>query len=355
MSPLCGTMKYYIGNRDAVEKLFEELKASVMVVYGPKVKNGSIVYGELNSINEIPLGVGGISSLTHHSVKEVAHPPVQDYIVTEGNYTSYLASVGVSSWALFGVRPCDVSSIKILDALLSDDPIYRQRRERLLWIVAEECLEVGPYCFCGSLETGPSATEGFDISYAFIGRDCVLFRSGTERGDELLSRIPVREIDGESSELRFYEKKVEEGRKKAVSETLAVRNGFGDALDRSMHDAQLWRKLSESCLGCSNCNMVCPTCSCTEFIDDLKMDGSAKRSRLWVGCLSPVYGQIAGMHFRKEQYMRYRHFVLHKFLFSSWRIKRNACVGCGRCIAFCPMGIDLRKSLEEVLSSYGRK
>lgn len=348
-------MKFYVGGRKSLDRMVLELKQMGFKVFGPIRKKGRIMYGELNGTEELPLGKGGISSTTYHSVKELVHPPTQLFLRTDRDYTSYLVMRSNEPLALFGVRPCDLASIRIMDSLLSEDPFYRYRRNAVSWIIVEECLEPGIFCFCSSLGTGPTASEGFDISYAMIGSDCIVFRSGSERGDKLLSSLRLREVSEDSDEVQIYKERAEataDSMKKRFRERL---EGVEEPLERSVGDTGLWRRVSEGCLGCSNCNMVCPTCSCTEFVDEAMMDGSAERKRAWVGCLSPVYGQVAGAHFRKDQYMRYRHFVLHKFLYYKKRQEMFACVGCGRCIAFCPMGLDLRSAIQKVFRSYGSK
>ncbi|MGB9725588.1 MAG: 4Fe-4S dicluster domain-containing protein [Fervidicoccaceae archaeon] len=348
-------MSYYVGSRRSLDRIFAELKRRGVRVFGPMKRDGSIVYGELKGTEDLPLAKGGISSITHHSVKELVHPPNQLFLLTDPDYSSRIHEENLDPWALFGIRSCDLASISVMDSLLSEDPFYGRRRRGLTWVIVEECLEPGIFCFCGTMGTGPSPRENFDISYASIGRDCLIFRAGSEKGRQVLSSIQLKEADESIDEVKIYKQRIEASIESMRKRFRESSDGFKDALEKSIGDIGLWRRLSEGCVGCSNCNMVCPTCSCTEFIDEAMMDGRAERGRVWIGCLSPVYGQVAGAHFRKEQYMRYRHFVLHKFLFSQKRQGINACVGCGRCIAFCPMGLDLRSNIQEVLKSYGGK
>jgi ferredoxin len=347
--------EYYVGSRQSLKKILNELKSRGLKVLGPKKSGGSIVYGEISDMEEMPLGIGGLSSITHHSIKEILHPSNQRFLYTDSNYTSHIPENGTESFALFGIRPCDLSSLQITDLLLSEDPFYNNRRSKLTWVIVEECQEPGIYCFCSLIGTGPTAKADFDISYALIGRDCVVFRKGTEKGEKMLKSLQLKEVDENSKEVLLYKQRAEAAAvsmKKRFRESLS---GLPEALDASLGDVSFWKKISDRCIGCSNCNMVCPTCTCSEFLDEAMMDGSAERQRFWVGCLSPVYGEVAGTHFRKEQYMRYRHFVLHKFLFPFIKQVPSGCVGCGRCIAFCPMGLDLRNTLQEVLIKYAKK
>ncbi|WP_322741392.1 4Fe-4S dicluster domain-containing protein [Fervidicoccus fontis] len=347
-------MKFYVGGVSALEKLFLYFKSNGLNIYGPKKDRNSIIYGELNDFSQLCLSPEGISSKTPQSIKNIVHPSSQLFLKTKSDYSSYAVYDNESGdKVLFGIRPCDLNSLYILDKMLSEDPYYSHRRETIKGIVVQECTIPGKYCFCSKVGTGPNTESGFDISYAFIGEYLVVFKSGSKLGESVLSKLFLREANEE--EVKLYNEKIKNAKDTIEKNFPLDVKDIEGALEKSINDAELWKEISKDCIGCSNCNMVCPTCTCTEFIDDIRMNGNAERKRIWVGCLSPVYGQIAGMHFRKEQYMRYRHFVLHKFLFSKKEIGTKICVGCGRCIAFCPLRLDLRKTLNSVVSIYGKK
>lgn len=280
------------------------------------------------------------------SIKPLLIPSISEFLRISPNFELELPKPESRRIALFGVRPCDAVAMNIMDkVLMNRDPQYSLLRERISVVIVEECLEPHHYCFCSDTRSGPYAREGFDIAYAIVGNR-VVFRCGSPTGEEIVSRLGLEEANPEL--VKEYTERMRDAEKRA---SIGIdTNTLSKSLANAMGDEELWRRLSNLCVGCSNCNMVCPTCFCTEFITEVELDGSAKIVRKWFGCLSYAYGAVAGGHFRPRLFMRFRHFVLHKFLFYPRQVGRVGCVGCGRCIAWCPAGIDLREVLREVQS-----
>ncbi len=280
------------------------------------------------------------------SVKSLLIPPISEYLRISPGFELIPPRYEGRTTALFGLRSCDAVAIRVLDGvLMGRDPQYTALRKSVGVIIVEECVEPGQYCFCGDTRSGPYARENFDIAYAVLDRDVVVFRSGSNLGDEIISRLGLEESTPEISR-RYIDAMREAERRASIGIDVG---GLEDSLRKVMKCEDLWRRLSELCVGCSNCNMVCPTCFCTEFATEVDLDGWTRIVRKWFGCLSYAYGAVAGGHFRPRLFMRYRHFVLHKFLFYPKQVGRIGCVGCGRCIAWCPAGLDIRKALEEVM------
>lgn len=285
------------------------------------------------------------------SPKDFLYPPVFDIaIVSEDLSVEVPGNNNAKSTVLFGIKPCDLAAIRVFDELFTSNfnPYYLERRKRVAAVIVEECLYPSETCFCGSLGTGPNVTSGFDLAFAKVNKDRVLFKVGSPLGKMIVNALGLEKAS--ESDVEVYRKLVEEAKRKTdigISIELAQKS-----LERSILDKRLWQKVSEKCLGCANCNMVCPTCFCTEIVDEVEGDKSRRLAQR-VGCLSYVYGLVAGGHFRKELYTRYRHFILHKFLFYPKQTGLLGCVGCGRCIVWCPVGIDIRNTIRSVVSEYG--
>ncbi|MCD6324515.1 MAG: 4Fe-4S dicluster domain-containing protein, partial [Desulfurococcales archaeon] len=228
---------------------------------------------------------------------------------------------------------------------LEGTPYYLMARRNSIFIV-ENCVSPGNTCFCGTMGTGPEAKEGFDIAYTVLDDgETVVFRPGSDVGVDLLSELSLEPAPTEVG-VRYREL-MRKAREKAVApfET----EDLPDLLDEAL-DPEVWKKVAEKCLGCANCNMVCPTCFCFDVIDEPELDGSSRRVRVWDGCHSYTYAEIAGgVNIRKDLWARYRHWVLHKFSYWVRQFGTMGCVGCGRCITWCPAGIDLREVVSEVI------
>jgi len=355
---------YFRGGVEDVRALFNAVRARGLEPVGYIVRGDTVHFGPLESFELLPLDLEdsqapGVFRLhrrtsgpfrhSHSSPKYWLHPPVRRVLeVSEGFEVEVVQDVGPPV-ALFGVKPCDVASIEVLDRILRNDDSYQSRRSRVALIVIEECIAPGATCFCGSTGTGPSVSVGYDVAYARLGNGLVVFKYGSEAGLGLIEELGLAKAS--EDEVAEYERAM--GRAREEASRIPQLREVSRALERSVADEAFWREVSSRCLGCANCNMVCPTCFCTEFVDHLEPSGRARRVRQWFGCLSYTYGQVAGAHYRPELYMRYRHFVLHKLLFYPKQVGLAGCVGCGRCVTWCPVGLDIREVLSRVVARYG--
>jgi sulfhydrogenase subunit beta (sulfur reductase) len=241
---------------------------------------------------------------------------------------------------LFGVRPCDGRGLLALDALLLDrappDAYYAARREKTS-LIGLACQRLWGDCFCTSLGSGPDDTTGLDVMLHQDG-DEVLVQVLTGRGEALLDGLETEETD----------------RSAPASDTGAARVPVLPAEDWAARfgDAY-WQRLADRCLSCHACTYVCPTCRCFDVRDETRAAGPGyayiQRLRAWDSCLASAYRRIAGGHNprpTKAQRLRNRYYC--KFCYSPLDFGAVACVGCGRCIAVCPVGIDIFEMLGEL-------
>jgi formate hydrogenlyase subunit 6/NADH:ubiquinone oxidoreductase subunit I len=229
------------------------------------------------------------------------------------------------------------------------DPVYKSRRENI-FIVAVNCGQAGGACFCVSMNTGPQATSGFDLALTEVlqnDRHYFVVEVGSEQGAAILRDVPHQT----ASEA---EKAVVE---KIVANTTAQMGrslntiGIKDLLYRNAEHPR-WDEVATRCLSCANCTMVCPTCFCTTVEDVTDLTGEhAERWRKWGSCFTMDFSYIHGGSVRPSVKARYRQWLTHKL--ASWidQFGVSGCVGCGRCITWCPAGIDITEEVRAIRDS----
>ncbi|MEA3297180.1 MAG: 4Fe-4S dicluster domain-containing protein, partial [candidate division Zixibacteria bacterium] len=220
-----------------------------------------------------------------------------------------------------------------------EDASYRLRRANL-FIVAVNCTRAGENCFCSSMNTGPKATSGFDLALTEViasNQHIFVVEIGSEAGAEIMSSIPNREAgekDIQAAEKAIQKAASNMGRKLDVA---GIRETLIDGFD-SLH----WEDIASRCLTCGNCTMVCPTCFCTDIQDVTDLSGNhAERLRQWDTCFREEFSYIHGGSIRSTDMSRYRQWMMHKLAYWYDQFGVSGCVGCGRCITWCPVGIDI--------------
>jgi sulfhydrogenase subunit beta (sulfur reductase) len=256
----------------------------------------------------------------------------------------------VGPYAFIGVRACDLNAIAVQDRTFLNgpyvDPTYKARREAA-FIVVVNCGQAGRTCFCVSMKTGPLAKTGYDLAFTEIledGRHEFLIEAGSDRGEEVADELRTRPAtDSDSSAAqRMVERAVAQmGRS---MDTV----GLKDLLYRNMEHPR-WDNVAARCLSCANCTMVCPTCFCStvEEVTDLTGDHS-ERWRRWDSCFTADHSYIHGGIVRPTTLSRYRQWMTHKL--ATWidQFQTSGCVGCGRCITWCPVGIDITEEVRAI-------
>ena len=349
---------------DGLQALIGALATRGYKVLGPTVRDGAIVYDEIEGVADLPAGWtdgqdagryrlerredDALFGFAHgpQSWKRYLHPPMQTLWTAkkDGEGLKIVPpDPPTQKFAFIGARSCELHAIAIQDKVFQDGPFvdtaYAARR-RGAFIVAVNCAEAGGTCFCVSMKTGPKAETGFDLALTEIlseNSHTFLIEAGSEPGAELLAQLPKRPAT--SDDLTAA---------KAVVERTASRMGRSlqtegiKALLQNNPNHPRWEDAAKRCLSCGNCTMVCPTCFCTTVDDHSDLTGaSATRVRKWDSCFTLDFSYIHGGAVRQSGSARYRQWMTHKL--ASWydQFGTSGCVGCGRCITWCPTGIDI--------------
>jgi len=352
----------------ALPRLFDVLRERGYTIVGPTVRDGAIVVAELDSAAELPYGVGVDTDAGRYrlrdrpdraafghsagpqSWKTVLHParaPLWSADRAPDGTVVVREPVERHRYALLGVRPCDLAAIGVLDRVLTGgrhtDPIYAGRRDGNL-IIAVECTEPGATCFCTSMGTGPHAGPGFDLAMTELtdgGDHRFLVRAGTPAGAEILTALPRRPAD--DATVAHASGAVADAATR-MGRTMQA-EGLPDLLAAS-RESPHWDDVASRCLTCGNCTMVCPTCFCTTTEDVTDLTGDhAERWRVWDSCFDLDFSYLHGGSVRTSGQARYRQWISHKL--GTWheQFGSSGCVGCGRCIAWCPTGIDITQEV----------
>ncbi len=351
--------------REHLEDLLQALVSRGYEVIGPTQREGAIVYDRLRSSEDLPAGWTDAQAsgkyrlkprkdsalfgyvVGPYSWKKLLYPPLQRLWQAARNGKGLLIQPEEENdepkCAFFGVRACELHAIAIQDKVFLDgqfvDPNYKSRRENLL-LVAVNCGQAGGNCFCASMNTGPRATFGYDLALTELlqdGRHDFLVEVGTACGADVLSAVPDRQATG--ADKQHAERLLEETTRH-MGRKLDTR-GIKDLLYRNYEHPQ-WDAVAERCLSCANCTMVCPTCFCTTVEDVTDLTGAhAERWRRWDSCFTVDFSYIHGGSVRATPRSRYRQWMTHKL--AAWidQFGVSGCVGCGRCITWCPVGIDI--------------
>ncbi|SCG82432.1 Anaerobic sulfite reductase subunit B [Proteiniborus sp. DW1] len=253
----------------------------------------------------------------------------------------------------FGVRPCDTYSITYLDQFFYErykDNIYAVKREKA-YFVAINCTSPGSNCFCNSTGTGPFATKGYDILFTPID-DGYLVEIGTSRGEELIA-IAAHLFMPISEDMSNKKKAVYELALSRFTKKLRV-SDVKQMLEESFDD-EIWIELSKTCMGCTGCTNVCPTCTCFNVVDEDNGDGTGSRVRYWDSCQADSFTRNAGGHNPRDEVSRVRYRIYDKMKYIDERYGFKGCVGCGRCIDACPVYIDIVEIVEKLGKKYSDK
>ena len=342
-------------------------------VLGPTCRDSAIVIAPITRLAELPRGLGDEQDGGTYRLVQRDDDALFGFAAPAGTWKRYLFPPRTVLWraqrangtvqftetfeappprALLGVRGCDLAAIAVQDRVLLDgryaDQEYRSRRERL-FIVGVNCSDPAATCFCTSMGTGPAVGGGADLVLTELdpgdpARHRFLLRVVTGRGREMAERLERRDARDEDLAAAA-----------AVSDDAARRmqrsldtDGLPELLSASREHPR-WDDVAARCLSCGNCTMQCPTCFCSDVVDEPDAaTNSDERVRVWASCFELDYSYVHGGSVRDTTRARYRQWLTHKL--GTWweQFGTSGCVGCGRCIAWCPVGIDITEEVRAI-------
>lgn len=352
---------------DSLQSLISVLSADGFQVIGPRIDQGAIVYDEVEFADDLPRGWTDRQEPGQYRLERRNDDAYFGYVVGPHSWKRYLfpplatmatADRADDGWvmrtpdepppryAFLGVRACELAAMKIQDRVFTGgpytDPIYRQRRDAA-FIVAVNCTLAAPTCFCTSMNTGPQCESGFDLALTEI-TDGFVIEAGTDAGTDVLNRLPVGLVSPDQLS------RAEKARQQAVDQiqkTLDT-DDIRNLLLGNLEHAQ-WEDVANRCLSCTNCTMVCPTCFCSTVTEVTDLAGDhVERQRQWDSCFNMEFSYMNGGIVRNGVQSRFRQWLTHKL--ASWhdQFDSSGCVGCGRCITWCPVGIDLTEEVAAI-------
>jgi len=353
--------------------LFEALMHRGYDVIGPKVRDGAIVLDHIHSAEQLPIGWTDEQSPGHYRLKRGEDQAYFAFAAGAQSWKKYFLPSDSRLWsaersngsfhilnnnahpsrplALVGVRPCDLAAIAIQDRVLMQDRYvdseYANRR-RGAFIVVAQCTHAAPTCFCASLNSGSASKSGFDLSITELFNasnvHSFVVHAGSAKGAELLSEL---ETQPASSEDLQRELEVIERAKQGQVRKLDL-EGLKELANKKFDD-DCWDKITARCLTCGNCTMSCPTCFCSTIEDTSDITGNrVERWRRWDSCFTLSFSYIHGGSVRTSTKSRYRQWLTHKLVSWGDQFGMPGCVGCGRCITWCPVGIDLTEAVRTI-------
>jgi ferredoxin len=365
--------------RDDFNRLFEALTGRGYTIVGPTVRSRTIVYDEITSVTDLPAGWTDRQDGGHYRLERRDDEALFGYAVGPHSWKQYQLPASLKLWearidddggltdiaetvpearryAFFGARSCELHAKDILERVLlggsHPDPADR-RRAADAFVVAVQCGHAGGTCFCVSMNTGPVAERGFDLALTEVleeSRHYFVVDIGSERGAEVMADVPSRpalDLERDGASAVHARTAAQMGRELDTTDIkgLLYRN----------YEHPRWEEVADRCLTCGNCTMVCPTCFCTTVEDVTDLDGShVERHQQWDSCFTVDYSHLHGGAVRGSAKSRYRQWMTHKL--ATWwdQFGTSGCVGCGRCITWCPVGIDITEELLAIRESEGQ-
>ncbi len=363
---------------DGVDALIRALRARSTRVLGPVGRDGAIVYDDLASVADLPQGWHDEQAPAHYrarpapgdrsfgfavgpdGLKRLVFPPALELFRARRDAGGNLAISGgddhAERVAVVGARACDLHALVVQDRVFAHDEGYRRRRAALT-LVAVQCSTPSASCFCPSTGTGPAITPdlGADVVLTELddGAHRFVARPDTELGRELLAAVLSRLAT--PSEIAAADAVVARAAASITRSLPATAPAVRDLLATTL-EHPVWDELGARCLSCTNCTAVCPTCFCSAVDDLTELDGEAVRVRRWDSCFTIGHSYMHGGAVHPDIRSRYRQWLTHKL--GTWwdQFGTSGCVGCGRCITWCPAGIDLTdavRRLQEVQRAPG--
>jgi ferredoxin len=361
---------------DGLQSVIDVLREQGYTVLGPTVADGVIDYRPIAGVDELPRGWGDAQDNASYRLRRRDDDAVFAFAcgaqsakpvffpADELMWRSRLRAQGPElerpaeaapgpPYAFLGLRSCDLAAIGIHDEVLTSrmavDARYARRRQDSV-IIAVTCTDPAGTCFCVSMDTGPVPRQGYDLALTELyadGPHRFVAQAGSPRGEELLAAVAPTAVTAATAADLDSARRVGDEAAGRMGRHLDTA-GLKDLLYASV-DSPVWDEIATRCLSCTNCTLVCPTCFCTSVDDVSDLTGtSGERHRVWDSCFSEDYSYIHGGAVRPSTAGRYRQWMTHKL--ASWedQFGMSGCVGCGRCVTWCPAAIDITAEAAEL-------
>jgi ferredoxin len=374
-------------DKPQLQTIVEQLRERGYRTVGPRLSEAAVVYDDITGVDQLPIGFldeqdGGKYRVQPsdgagyfdyvvgpHSLKNYIFPPRETLLrcrMDEGQWQMETPPVSAEPLAVIGVRSCDLHALEIQDRVFLSEPYvdsnYEARRNSL-FLVAVNCRRAAATCFCHSMKTGPAVRTGYDLALTEL-TDRFVVEVGTDLGGQVVTHCDwgpctMEEINQAREQPETLRKAMLRRQTAAPPATTDDGNGHprGRFLDTTdIRDLLLknleherWEAVGHRCLACGNCTMVCPTCFCSdvEEVSDL-LGRHVQRERIWASCFTAEHSYMNSGTVRKATTARYRQWLTHKL--ASWidQYGVSGCTGCGRCITWCPVGIDLTEEVAAI-------
>jgi sulfhydrogenase subunit beta (sulfur reductase) len=368
------TKAQVIIERQQLPELLELISKKGYKLLGPMVRDGAIVYDEIAGDMDLPIGWTDTQMGGSYSLKKTDSPRVFGFTLGQQSWKSFFYPPTLKYWttkrangeveiesdnsttpkqALIGVRACELAALAIHDKVLMGDqykdPQYAALRENS-FIVALNCSKACGTCFCDSMKTGPRVQSGYDLALTEVvedGKHYFIIDIGSMKGTQAIHGLAAKQSSGEHEAIIDKMMSATISQMKVHLDT----NNLKEIIWRNFENPQ-WDAVDKRCLSCSNCTMVCPTCFCISVEENTDLTGTkAERIRRWDSCFRLDFSYIFGGSIRPSTKSRYRQWLTHKL--SSWvdQFGTFGCVGCGRCITWCPVGINIAEEATAIRKS----
>jgi ferredoxin len=356
--------------RERFQTLLDELSREGYEIMGPQVREHAVVFAPLSRVEQLPVGIRDTQSPGNYRLEQTGSQRCFDWAVgplaikpitfpgrealwhsepqADGSLHFEAHPITSQPTAIIGVRACDLAGLLVHDHHFMHggshehkyrDPYYIARRKDLL-LIAVHCTHPASTCFCAATGDGPRARYGFDIALSEQDEGFIV-EAHTERGAAIMNKLDTLEATPEQfADADAAIKEAAQKQQRGLPHT-----DIPAMLMKAMEHPR-WNEVAQRCLACGNCTAVCPTCFCQTNVEEIAPDGArTTHYRQWETCFSPHHSYIHGITIRAERPHRYRQWLTHKF--GTWveQYGRSGCVGCGRCITWCPVGIDVTEEL----------
>ena len=345
-------MESYRLLKENLKDFIKILKEDYSIVIGPGIYEDKLIYKEINNDADVKLE----SHIPLKPIKEYLFPQSEKLFNYKKNdaKNQFKEDTTNIKQVFLGLKPCDLTAIKYSDTFFSSnykDNYYLKRRENTL-IIGMSCEYPLNSCYCSSMGVSPGLNNGADI-FLSNGGSFYSVEFITEKGKAIENKLKSILKNGESSDLEI-KNKINKKTKSLLLEEFNLDNLRKNSND--IYNSNIWKKYSDICITCGACTFDCPTCTCFDVLDKDLDENNGYRYRTWDSCSFYNFClHASGHNSRDSKVDRLRQRIMHKFNYSVKQFDLWSCVGCGRCIQVCPVGINTRNIVKDLDEESGGK